>query len=138
MAKTFLFKTEPSEYSFADLVRDKRTAWTGVKNPAARQALRSCEKGDRVFVYHTGDEKAVVGIAEVQKPTYADPASKGDDKAVAVDLKPIEALRLPVTLAAIKADARFAGFALVKQPRLSVMEVPGPLAAAILAMGGRG
>lgn len=136
MAKTFLFKTEPSEYSFGDLVRDGRTAWTGVKNPGALIALRACAKGDLVLIYHTAGEKAVVGVAEVARAAYPDPDAKGDEKAVAVDLKPVRALAMPVTLAAIKGDRRFADFALVRQSRLSVMEVPGPLAAAILGMAG--
>lgn len=132
---TFLFKTEPSEYSFDDLVREKRCVWDGVSNAAARLALRACAAGDEVLVYHTGDEKRIVGVAKVAGAPRRDPHSD-DDKSVVVDLVPVGAARSPVTLARIKADPRFKDFALVKQPRLSVMAVPGPLAAALKSMLG--
>lgn len=131
---TYLFKTEPSEYSFDDLVRDKRTAWTGVTNAQALISLRLCKKGDEVLVYHTGDVKAVVGLAKVVKSAYPDPEA-GDPKLVAVDIAPVRALPKTVTLAAIKADARFKDFLLVRNSRLSVMAVPAELDAAIRRLG---
>ena len=122
----WLFKEEPSSYCFADLQRDKTTTWEGVTNALAQKHLRSVKKGDRVFFYHTGDEKAVVGIMEVT----ADPQPAANDetgKLVAVTVKPLKALKTPVTLAAIKADKAFAEWELVRQSRLSVMPVPETL-----------
>ena len=118
----FLFKEEPSNYSFDDLVRDGKTSWTGVRNPLAQKHLRSVQKGDRVFFYHTGDQKAVVGIAKALGAAYPDPADKSG-KLYAVDVGPVKKLPAPVTLAAIKADKSFATFPLVRMSRLSVMPV---------------
>ena len=118
----WLVKEEPTHYSFDDLVRDGRTPWTGVKNPLAQKHLRSIAKGDRIFFYHTGDEKAVVGIARAAGNAYPDPADKAG-KLYAVDVEPVKKLNQPVTLAAVKADKAFASFALVRMPRLSVMPV---------------
>lgn len=139
--RTFLFKTEPGSFSYSDLVREKRTAWTGVSNPAALKALRTARTGDRVLIYHTGNEKCIVGLAEVCKSPYQDPdqpglTPAGEPKHAAVDLKPVKAATSPVTLATIKADPRFAGFALVTQSRLSVMEVPQELAKTLLTLAG--
>ena len=122
----WLFKEEPGSYSFTDLQRDKSTTWEGVTNALAQKHLRSVKKGDRVFFYHTGDEKAVVGIMQVT----ADPQPAANDdtgKLVAVTVKPVKALKNPVTLAAIKADPVFAQWELVRQSRLSVMPVPEAL-----------
>ena len=118
----FLFKEEPTHYSYDDLVRDGKTSWTGVRNPLAQKHLRSVQKGDRVFFYHTGDQKAVVGIAKALGAAYPDPADKSG-KLYAVDVGPVKKLTAPVTLAAIKADKSFASFALVRMSRLSVMPV---------------
>jgi predicted RNA-binding protein with PUA-like domain len=118
----WLMKEEPTHYSYDDLVRDGRTSWTGVKNPLAQKHLRSVAKGDRIFFYHTGDEKAVVGIAKAAGAAYPDPADK-TGKLHAVDVVPVKKLKAPVTLAAIKADPSFASFPLVRMPRLSVMPV---------------
>lgn len=118
----FLFKEEPSNYSFDDLVRDGKTSWTGVRNPLAQKHLRTVQKGDRVFFYHTGDQKAVVGIAKALGAAYPDPADKSG-KLYAVDVGPVKKLPAPVTLAAIKADKSFATFPLVRMSRLSVMPV---------------
>jgi predicted RNA-binding protein with PUA-like domain len=118
----WLFKEEPSNYSYDDLVRDGKTSWTGVRNPVAQKNLRSVEKGDRIFFYHTGSEKAVVGIARAAARSYADPADKSG-KLFAVDIVPERKLPQPVTLAAVKADKFFASFALTRIPRLSVMPV---------------
>ena len=115
-------KEEPSHYNYDDLARDGRTSWTGVKNPLAQKHLRAIAKGDRIFFYHTGDEKAVVGIARAAGTAYPDPADK-TGKLYAVDVEPVKKLPSPVTLAAIKADSAFASFPLVRMPRLSVMPV---------------
>lgn len=133
MPQYWLLKTEPTVYSYADLVKEKKTVWSGVSNNAALKHMRSMKKGDLAFIYHTGDEKAVVGIAEVLSGPYADPGMD-DPKLVVVDLKPKEPLKRPVSLAAIKADPRFAGFELVRIPRLSVMPVGKPVWDAILRM----
>ena len=119
----WLFKEEPDSYSYDALTRDGSAMWSGVSNPQAQKNLRAVKKGDRVFFYHTGKEKAVVGIMEVT----ADPAPDTDDeggKRVVVTVKPVRKLKTPVTLAAIKADKTFASWELVKQARLSVMPVP--------------
>jgi predicted RNA-binding protein with PUA-like domain len=118
----WLVKEEPTHYSFDDLERDGGTSWTGVRNPLAQKHLRSIARGDRIFFYHTGDEKAVVGIARAAGNAYPDPADKAG-KMYAVDVEPVKKLKTPVTLAAIKADKAFASFALVRMPRLSVMPV---------------
>lgn len=118
----YLFKEEPSNYSYDDLARDGRTSWTGVRNPVAQKHLRTVKKGDRIFFYHTGREKAVVGIAKAAGDAYPDPEDKAG-KLYAVDVVPVKKLKAPVTLAAIKADRAFASFALTRVPRLSVMPV---------------
>jgi predicted RNA-binding protein with PUA-like domain len=118
----WLFKEEPTHYSYDDLVRDGKTSWTGVRNAVAQKNLRAVTKGDRIFFYHTGNEKAVVGIAKAAAASYPDPADK-DGKLYAVDVVPVRKLKQPVTLAAIKADRFFATFALTRVPRLSVMPV---------------
>ncbi len=118
----WLFKEEPSNYSYDDLARDGKTSWTGVRNPVAQKHLRSVAKGDRIFFYHTGSEKAVVGIAKAAAAAYVDPADK-TGKLHAVDVVPVRKLQQPVTLASIKADKAFASFPLTRIPRLSVMPV---------------
>jgi predicted RNA-binding protein with PUA-like domain len=121
----WLLKTEPSSYSYDDLEREGRARWDGVRNPAALRNLRAMKKGDRVLVYHTGDEKAVVGTAEVVKEAYPDPRY-GGGTLVVVDVEPRGRLARPVTLGEIKAMPEFAGSPLVRQGRLSVV----PIAAA--------
>ncbi len=118
----WLFKEEPTHYGFDALVKDKRTVWSGVRNPLAQKHLRSVKKGDRIFYYHTGDEKAVVGICKALGDAYADP-NDASGKASVVDVAPVKKLARPVTLAEIKADAAFKDFALVRISRLSVMPV---------------
>jgi predicted RNA-binding protein with PUA-like domain len=130
----WLFKEEPTHYSFEDLERDGRTVWDGVRNNLALKHLREVEKGDRVFLYHTGKEKAVVGVMEVVKGAYPD-AEAGDARLAVVDVKPVRRLARPVPLAEIKADERFADFALVRISRLSVMPVTAAQWKAIEAMG---
>jgi predicted RNA-binding protein with PUA-like domain len=118
----WLLKEEPSNYGFDALVKDRKTTWTGVKNPLAQKHLRSIGKGDRIFYYHTGNEKAVVGVARAVSDAYPDPADK-TGKAHVVDVAPERRLATPVTLATIKADPAFAEFPLTRLPRLSVMPV---------------
>jgi predicted RNA-binding protein with PUA-like domain len=130
----WLLKEEPTHYSFDDLVRDGRTSWTGVKNALAQKHLRAIAKGDRIFFYHTGDQKAVVGIARAAGAPYPDPGDKSG-KLHAVDVEPVKKLDTPVTLAAIKADKAFASFPLVRLPRLSVMPVTDAEWKRIEAMG---
>ena len=119
----WLFKTEPSSYSFAQLERDGRTTWDGVANALARKHLGAVTRGDRILIYHTGDEKAVVGIAVATSDAYPDPKAPGDARAVVVDVIPKHALKRPVTLAELKARPALARFPLVRLPRLSVMPV---------------
>jgi len=118
----WLFKEEPDHYSLEDLFRDKRTVWAGVENNLALKHLRSVQKGDRVLYYHTGKEKAIVGVMEVVKGPYPDP-ERDDARFVVVDVKPIRRFDRPVSLAEIKANPKFADFALVRISRLSVMPV---------------
>src|SRR5919106_2813434 len=118
----WLFKEEPSSYSFQQFTKDGGTVWSGVKNPLAQKHLRSVKTGDRIFYYHTGNEKAVVGIARATSDPYPDPKDKSG-KLVVVDVAPVQALKRPVTLALIKASKAFADFPLTRLPRLSVMPV---------------
>ncbi len=118
----WLFKEEPSTYSFDALVKDGKTSWSGVRNPLAQKHLRATRKGDRIFYYHTGNEKAIVGIARAVGNAYDDPAD-ATGKLGAVDIAPVKKLARPVTLAEIKADAAFRTFPLVRISRLSVMPV---------------
>ena len=118
----WLFKEEPSNYSFDELAKDNKTMWSGVKNPLAQKHLHAVKRGDRIFYYHTGGEKAVVGIAKALGDAYADPNDKTGRHAV-VDVGPVKKLPRPVTLAEIKADPAFKDFALVRISRLSVMPV---------------
>ena len=121
-ANYWLVKQEPEDYSWDDLVRDGKTQWTGVRNFQARNNLKNMSTGDKVFFYHSGKDKSVVGIAEVAKAAYPDPTT--DDPAwVAVDIKPMKRLPQPVSLADIKANKKLADFLLVRQSRLSVMPV---------------
>jgi predicted RNA-binding protein with PUA-like domain len=118
----WLFKEEPSSYSFEEFTRDRGTTWSGVKNPLAQKHLRSVKKGDNIFYYHTGNQKAVVGVARAASDPYPDPKDK-TGKAVVVDVTPVRALSRPVTLAEIKTSKAFAQFSLTRLPRLSVMPV---------------
>jgi predicted RNA-binding protein with PUA-like domain len=117
-----LFKEEPTHYGYDELVKDKKAVWSGVKNPLAQKHLRSVKKGDRIFYYHTGDEKSVVGIATALGNAYADPSDKSGKQSV-VDVAPVKKLPRPVRLAEIKADSAFKDFPLVRISRLSVMPV---------------
>jgi predicted RNA-binding protein with PUA-like domain len=118
----WLVKEEPEHYSYDQLERDRKTVWAGVRNPLAQKHLRTIRKGDRIFYYHTGKEKAVIAIARALGDAYPDP-SDSSGKLYVVDVAPEKRLTRPVTLAAIKADRAFASFPLVRMSRLSVMPV---------------
>ena len=118
----WLIKSEPSAYSWDQLVKEKRTAWTGVRNPQASLNLKAMKSGDLCFFYHSNEGKEIVGIAKVVKTAYPDPTDKAG-KAVAVDVAAVEPVKQPVTLGAIKADPKFTDFKLVRQSRLSVVPV---------------
>ncbi len=129
----WLLKTEPDCYNWDALARDKKTAWDGVANALALKHMRTMKKGDLAFIYHTGDERAAIGIAEITSNPYADP-NEQDERLVVVDLKPKQKLPQPVTLADIKADPTFAGWDLLRISRLSVVPVPDELWKRIEAM----
>lgn len=129
----WLLKTEPTTYSYADLERDKKAVWDGVSNPVALKNIRAMSKGDLAFVYQTGDEKAIVGIAEITSGPYPDP-KQNDERLAVVELKPKKKLKNPVTLAAVKARKEFAPWELVRVPRLSVMPVSPEQWKKLLAM----
>jgi predicted RNA-binding protein with PUA-like domain len=131
----WLVKSEPDTWSWAQHVKKGADAWTGVRNFQARTHMKNMRKGDKVFFYHTGDEKAVVGVSEVAKEAYPDPTDK-EGSFVCVDLKAVEPLKTPVTLAAIKADKKFAEMVLVKAARLSVQPVTAAEWSTIRRMGG--
>jgi len=121
--KYWLLKTEPDNYSYDDLVKDKKTVWDGVANNAALICIRNTRKGDLAFIYHTGDERQMVGIGEIISDPFPDP--KEDKEKLAVfEIKAVRKLKTPVTLAQIKADVKYKDFALVKEGRKSVVEVP--------------
>ena len=122
---SFLFKTEPGEYAFADLEREKQTVWSGIKNPTALIHLRTVRKGDRVVIYHSGKDKAAVGTAVAESDPYPDP-KLGDPKRVVLDLKPVRALARRVAIAEFRADPVLKQTELIRITRLSVM----PLTAA--------
>ena len=141
MAKTkdskvnhWLVKQEPEDYSWDDLVRDGKTQWTGVRNFQARNNLKQMAVGDKVFFYHSGKEKSVVGIAKVAKAAYPDPTSD-DPSWVAVDIKPEKRLPRPATLADIKANKKLTDLLLVRQSRLSVMPLTKEEFETIVKMG---
>ena len=131
----WLLKTEPDHYSYTDLERDGATIWDGVANNAALLHIRSMQPGDLALIYHTGDQRQAVGLAEITSAPYPDPQA-GDPKLVVVDLRPLRQLPQPVTLAAVKADPAFADFALVRQGRLSVVPVTPEQWGKLLGMAG--
>jgi predicted RNA-binding protein with PUA-like domain len=136
MANRWLLKTEPTAYSWAQLERDGRTVWDGVKNALALRHLSAVEEGDEALVYHTGDEKAAVGIARVVRGAHPDP--KQDDPRLAViELQALRALPHPVRLADMRANRKLAGFELLRLPRLSVMPVSAAHWTAIMEMAKR-
>ena len=129
----WLLKTEPETFSYADLERLRRDRWNGVKNFAALKHLRQMQPGDLAFIYHTGKEKAIAGVAEVVSTAYPDPA-ESDERFVVVDVIPRHSLKRPVTLKEIKANPLFQDWELVRQSRLSVMPVPEALWKVILLL----
>jgi len=130
----WLVKSEPDAYAWSSFVQDGRTAWTGVRNYAARLNLRAMKLGDTVFFYHSNEGKEVVGVAEVVREFYPDPTAKEGDWSC-VDLKVLKPLAKPVTLGQIKEDALLKEMALVKQSRLSVMPVTAGQAKQLLKLG---
>jgi predicted RNA-binding protein with PUA-like domain len=131
----WLLKTEPSVYSYSDLERDKKTVWDGVTSPGGLFQIKQVKKGDEAFIYHTGDEKQVVGIAEIVSDPYIDPKAN-NPRLFVFDIKPKKKLKNPVTLERIKADKRFKDSRLVNEPRLSVQPMPQKLWDVILEMSG--
>ena len=131
----WLIKSEPSTYSWEQLVKDKQTVWDGVRNYAARNHLKAMKKGDEMFFYHSNEGVEIVGIAKVAKEYYPDPTA-GDDTWVVVDVKPVRKLNKPVSLAAIKADERLQDMALVRLGRLSVQPVTEKEWQIVLEMAG--
>ncbi|MFI5212252.1 MAG: EVE domain-containing protein [Ignavibacteria bacterium] len=132
----FLLKTEPTVYSYADLERDKKAVWDGVTSPGGVSQIKSAKKGDTAFIYHTGDEKQVVGIAEIISDPYVDPKA-GNPRLYVFEIKPKRKLKNPVTLGQIKADKRFKDSRLVNEPRLSVQPVTDDMWKAILELSAR-
>lgn len=131
----WLLKSEPASYSYADLERDGATVWDGVSNNAALLHIRAMRPGDLALIYHTGDERQAVGLAEITSAPYADP-KLADPKLAVVDARPLRRLPRPVTLAQVKADPAFADFALVRQGRLSVVPVTPAQWERLLALAG--
>ena len=132
--KFWLLKTEPGSYGFDDLLRDRKTTWNGVTNALALKHLRAMHKGDQALIYHTADERAVVGIAQVASDPYPDPGAD-NPRIVVVDIKPGKKLVHSLTLDQIKSDRAFAGWDLLRNSRLSVMPVPDAMWDRILALG---
>jgi len=116
----WLMKSEPSTYSWSDLERDKKATWDGVRNFQARNNLKAMKKDDLVFIYHSNEDKAIIGIAKISKENYPDPKAKDW---IVVDITPVKKLTTPVSLAQIKSDKRFVEMVLVKSSRLSVQPV---------------
>jgi len=135
MARHWILKTEPSAYGFTDLVRDRHTRWDGVSNAVALKHLRSMLEGDEALIYHTGDEKSLIGLARIASAPYPDPSSE-DPRLVVVDIEAGKALPRRVTLAEIKADPVFKDLGLVKMSRLSVVPVEDDLWKRLLKMAG--
>jgi predicted RNA-binding protein with PUA-like domain len=132
----WLLKSDPDTYSWADLERDGKTFWDGVRNYQARNHMRAMKKSDLALLYHSQEEKAVVGIAEVMGNAYPDPTDRKKEGWLAVDIRPKAKLKKPVTLAAMKARKDLAGMALFRQSRLSVMPLTQAEFEAVVRMGG--
>ena len=131
----FLFKSEPSTYSYSDLERDQRAVWDGVSNALALIHLRAVRTGDTVVIYHSGKDKAAVGIAKATSDPYPDP-KLGDPKRVVVDLVPVRALSRPVPLAMFRSDPALQMVELVRNSRLSIMPLTASQLARLVALGG--
>ena len=133
MPKHWLLKSEPDDYSFEDLEREGRATWDGVKNNLALKYIRQVESGDEAFFYHTGKQRAVVGIARIETEAYDDPNAK-DGRLMVFDVRAGRRLAQPVTLESIKSSKKFGDWELVRMPRLSVMPVPNEIWSRIIAM----
>jgi len=131
----WLLKTEPSTYSYDDLARDKKTTWDGVTNAAALKNIRAMKKGDLALVYHTGEQRTIVGVAEIASAPYADP-NGDDEKLVVVDLKPKKKLKQPVSLETIKSDKAFSGWDLLRIGRLSIVPTPSAMWKRVMQLAG--
>ncbi len=131
----FILKTEPSTYSWQDLLKDQHTAWTGIRNYQARNNLRAMKEGDICFIYHSGDEKSIVGIAEVIKPAYQDPTTE-ESNWVCVDIRAQKQLGTPVSLATLKEHPTLSKMLIVKHSRLSVIPISEADYHAITSMSG--
>lgn len=131
----WLAKTEPSTYSWPRFVSEKKAVWDGVRNAQARNNLAAMTKGDDVLIYHSGEDRAVMGLAKVAQAAYPDPTADGDPRWLSVDLIPVRALAVPVTLAAIKQTPSLKDIALIRQSRLSVMPLDEASYAVILKLG---
>ncbi len=123
MASYWLLKSEPGDYSYDDLEKEGRAVWDGVKNPVALKHMRQMKPGDQAFFYHTGSEKAIVGITRVETEAYPDPELE-NEKLVVFEVNPVKRLAQPVTLSRVKESGQFKDWELVRVPRLSVMPVP--------------
>ena len=134
MANHWILKTDADTYAFDQLARERRTVWDGVSNALALKHIRSMRKGDQALIYHSGDEKALVGHARIASDPYPDPKA-GDPKLAVIDVEAGEQLARPVTLAAVKADSAFADLGLVRMSRLSVIPVPPEQWKRLLEMG---
>jgi predicted RNA-binding protein with PUA-like domain len=132
----WLLKSEPETYSYSDLVRDKKTNWNGVRNFQARNNLRKAAVGDLALIYHSGDDKAVVGVAEVVREAYAEIDQDDGSEWAQIDLRPVKALKTPVTLAQIKTTKALADIPLIKQSRLSCMQITAAHYQTITKLGG--
>lgn len=132
----WLLKTEPSTYSFSDLLRDKKTNWNGVRNFQARNNLRKMEKGDLALIYHSGEERAVIGVAHIVRPAYVDPDQEGENW-VQVDLGPKQKFTRSVRLSEIKETRELLKLPLIKQSRLSVMPITKQEFDVLVKMGAR-
>jgi predicted RNA-binding protein with PUA-like domain len=137
VANYWILKTDADTYAFDQLARDRRTVWDGVSNALALKNIRSMAKGDQLFIYHSGDDKALVGLARVVSDPYPDPKAK-DPKLYVVDVEAGERLARPVTLAEVKADPAFADLGLVRMSRLSVIPVPADQWKRLLGMSKAG
>jgi len=136
MANRWLFKTEPSVYSYQQLEKDKKTIWDKVKNNLALKNLNNIEKSDQILIYHTGDEKAAVGVAHALSGAYPDPSQK-NPRMLVVDIEAVKPLPRPVTLAEVKTNSKLANFDLVRLSRLSIMKVSEEQWNIIETMAGR-
>jgi len=137
VANYWILKTDADTYPFEQLERERRAVWDGVSNALALKHIRSMAKGDRLLIYHSGDEKALVGLARVVSDPYPDPKA-GDARLTVVDVEAGDRLPRPVTLAAVKADPAFAELGLVRMSRLSVIPVPAEQWKRLLKMAGAG